>query len=388
MSVNDAPSFSDCVASVSEKRITMENRGMILTGKTEVFWENPFQEPLFPLQIPHVLNWKWTPASAVRCQQLLGPWHRPINNVTSFVIPTVTPFRIPKSSCQETKDRIFSSVTQQRSPPPPIGPEPPYYRAFTITLRYIIVGRTPLEEWSARRGDLYLTTQNIHKRHPCPAGFEPAIPESERQQTQALDRAATGIGGGQTYCSKYRKKLEVAFWVFAYVVRYLKFIYYRYGYIVVHSNCLYQSKTQSARQWLKKNWCITGQFDTGHEKKSHSYWVQQRWVFSYVPLLFPSTTDYDELISSKSSLLAEILIPSFLLKNRWTKPIGRKPYTPSVDIYSCNFWQVCKDELKTVINSFSLSFDLSDFKQCIYNCYKKNYEEFWHWQILLYSSDM
>ena len=26
------------------------------------------------------------------------------------------------------------------------------------------------------------------------AGFEPAIPESERPQTQVLDRAATGIG--------------------------------------------------------------------------------------------------------------------------------------------------------------------------------------------------
>jgi hypothetical protein len=27
-----------------------------------------------------------------------------------------------------------------------------------------------------------------------PAGFEPTIPESERTQTHALDRAATGIG--------------------------------------------------------------------------------------------------------------------------------------------------------------------------------------------------
>ena len=27
-----------------------------------------------------------------------------------------------------------------------------------------------------------------------PAGFEPAIPASERQQTHALDRAATGTG--------------------------------------------------------------------------------------------------------------------------------------------------------------------------------------------------
>ena len=34
------------------------------------------------------------------------------------------------------------------------------------------------------------TTDNIH----APVGFEPTIPESERPQTHALDRAATGTG--------------------------------------------------------------------------------------------------------------------------------------------------------------------------------------------------
>jgi hypothetical protein len=29
---------------------------------------------------------------------------------------------------------------------------------------------------------------------PCPQGFEPAIPASERPQTHSLDRAATGTG--------------------------------------------------------------------------------------------------------------------------------------------------------------------------------------------------
>jgi hypothetical protein len=49
---------------------------------------------------------------------------------------------------------------------------------------------------SARRRDLYLTTHNTHKIETSvpPAGFEPAIPASERLQTQALDRAVTGIG--------------------------------------------------------------------------------------------------------------------------------------------------------------------------------------------------
>jgi hypothetical protein len=36
-------------------------------------------------------------------------------------------------------------------------------------------GRIPLDEWSARRRDLYLTTHNTHNRqtykHPCPGGI-------------------------------------------------------------------------------------------------------------------------------------------------------------------------------------------------------------------------
>jgi len=55
---------------------------------------------------------------------------------------------------------------------------------------------SPLEEWSARRRDLYLTTHNTHKRHVSvlPLKFEPEIPASEWPQTHALDRAATGTG--------------------------------------------------------------------------------------------------------------------------------------------------------------------------------------------------
>jgi hypothetical protein len=67
---------------------------------------------------------------------------------------------------------------------------------FTITLRHTTLDRTPLDEWSAHCRDLYLITHNTHKRQTSmpPAGLEPTIPVSERQQTHALDRAATGIG--------------------------------------------------------------------------------------------------------------------------------------------------------------------------------------------------
>jgi hypothetical protein len=58
------------------------------------------------------------------------------------------------------------------------------------------LGRTSLDEWSARRRDLYLTTHNTHKRQTSmpPVGFEPTIPASERPQTHILDREVTGIG--------------------------------------------------------------------------------------------------------------------------------------------------------------------------------------------------
>jgi hypothetical protein len=37
-------------------------------------------------------------------------------------------------------------------------------RGFTITIRHTTVGRTPLDEWSARRRNLHLTTHNTHNR--------------------------------------------------------------------------------------------------------------------------------------------------------------------------------------------------------------------------------
>ena len=83
----------------------------------------------------------------------------------------------------------------------PSGPRPPHYRGYMITLRHTTAGMTPLDEWSARRRDLYLTTRNTHKRKTSlpPAGFEPAIPASEKPQTHALNRAATGIGSYYIY---------------------------------------------------------------------------------------------------------------------------------------------------------------------------------------------
>jgi len=78
----------------------------------------------------------------------------------------------------------------------PPGPTPPHSWGFTIIRRHTTLGRTPLDRRSARRGGLYPTKYATRKKKTSmpPTGFETAIPASERQQTQGLDSAATGIG--------------------------------------------------------------------------------------------------------------------------------------------------------------------------------------------------
>ena len=56
------------------------------------------------------------------------------------------------------------------------------------------LGRPPMDEWSARYSDLYLTIHNTQQQTSMPsAGLKPIIQASERPQIYALDRAATGI---------------------------------------------------------------------------------------------------------------------------------------------------------------------------------------------------
>jgi hypothetical protein len=79
----------------------------------------------------------------------------------------------------------------------PWGPRPPNFsRLRDHTLRHTTLGRTPRDEGPARGINLYMTTNNTHKRQisMAPVGFEPTIPTSERPQTHALDCAAIGIG--------------------------------------------------------------------------------------------------------------------------------------------------------------------------------------------------
>ena len=88
---------------------------------------------------------------------------------------------------------VLRGVFTWRNSPQWAGASP--MSKFTISLRQTTLSRTPLYEWSARRTDLYLTTDNTHNRQTFmpPVGFEPAIPASYRPQTHAFDHATTGI---------------------------------------------------------------------------------------------------------------------------------------------------------------------------------------------------
>ena len=84
--------------------------------------------------------------------------------------------------------------------PPPSGPGPPHSRGFLYHTQWrTTVGRTPLDEWSARRRGLYLhNTQHSQQISMPSVGFEPTISASERPQTwlmrKKLSRCLVHIG--------------------------------------------------------------------------------------------------------------------------------------------------------------------------------------------------
>jgi hypothetical protein len=84
----------------------------------------------------------------------------------------------------------------------------PVFFSLDHTQTHTTVGRTPLDEGSSRRRDLYLTTQTLYKRRISmpPVGFEPTIPASARPQIYALDGAVTGVSPNKSsfqFCKSY-----------------------------------------------------------------------------------------------------------------------------------------------------------------------------------------
>ena len=134
---------------------------------------------------PTLLGTADRPARIESLYRLSYPGRQPTHYVSHFFSVALRPTRVMASS---------------------------FLRFLDHTQRRTTVGRTPLDEWSARRRDLYLTAHNTHNRQTSmsPVGFEPTISAGERPQTYALDRAATGTGitwAINTY------KLEVHKWM-------------------------------------------------------------------------------------------------------------------------------------------------------------------------------
>jgi hypothetical protein len=98
-----------------------------------------------------------------------------------------------------------------------------FTRFLDHTQRLTAVGRTPLDEWSARHRDLELTTHSTHNRQTSMplVGFEPTISERERPQTYALDRAATGTGMLNKYNVIFYLTIRINWlpqWIYTYVM--------------------------------------------------------------------------------------------------------------------------------------------------------------------------
>ena len=81
--------------------------------------------------------------------------------------------------------------------------EHPFLMFLDHTQRRSTAGRTPLDECSARRRDLYLTTHDTHNRliSMPPVGFEPKISAGERPQAAHLLKSWVRIPPGHGYLS-------------------------------------------------------------------------------------------------------------------------------------------------------------------------------------------
>ena len=135
------------------------------------------------------------------------------------------------------------------------------------TQRRTTVGRTPLDEWSARRRDLYLTTHDTHNGQISmpPVGFEPTISAGERPQTYALDRAATGTG------------------IYIYIHIYIYIYIYIYKHVCTHD----VSYLREHYSWYFQNFVMVQE-----TKTVTCYWAAARNVYIFLHKLFKISHHY------------------------------------------------------------------------------------------------
>ena len=82
------------------------------------------------------------------------------------------------------------------------GPRPPHYRGFTITLRHTTLGRTPLDQWSARRRDnntQYSQETDIH----APGGVRTRSPSKRKTADPRLGPHGHWVTGNNINTTPY-----------------------------------------------------------------------------------------------------------------------------------------------------------------------------------------
>jgi len=88
---------------------------------------------------------------------------------SGYVINTAFPRQQCLYECDSLSRYSYLACLDIHSVTASSWPEPPHYRGFDFTVTYTILGRSPLDEWSARYIDLYVTKHNSHKRQTsCP----------------------------------------------------------------------------------------------------------------------------------------------------------------------------------------------------------------------------
>jgi len=89
-------------------------------------------------------------------------------------------------------------------------PGPSHCRGFTITLRHTTVGRTPLDKWSDRRRDLYLTKHNTQQTNiRDPGGIRTHNPS----QRVSSDPPLTPRGHWDRHGSFVTERKQCLFWI-------------------------------------------------------------------------------------------------------------------------------------------------------------------------------
>ena len=93
------------------------------------------------------------------------------------------------------------------------------------TQRRTTVGRTPLDEWSARLRDLYLTTHDTHNRQIAmpPVGFESTISAGERPCRSPAEIVGSNPTGGMAICLLWGARGNRKYYSFQFISRWSQY---------------------------------------------------------------------------------------------------------------------------------------------------------------------